>query len=112
MERLLSLLYLKIMRQDRNLSSLAEGKGRTTIRISFCRAFCTNTSKELQAQRCIALYHSAIAHIYEINDICSKNDYYQFADKLVRQGRGFWHLLCMDSAQLHGSKCLLRGSRL
>ena len=58
---------------------------------------CTNTSKNWQAQRRMGLYHSAMAHIIpEINDICSKDDYYRFADKLVRQGRGFWHLLCMD----------------
>ena len=38
--------------------------------------------------------------IPEINEICSKNDYYRFADKLVRQGRGFWHLLCMDGAEI------------
>ena len=49
----------------------------------------------------MGLYHSAMAHIIpEINDICSKDDYYRFADKLVRQGRGFWHLLCMDGAEI------------
>ena len=64
---------------------------------------CTNTSKGWQAWRCMGLYHSAMAHIIqEINDICSKDDYYRFAlaDKLVRQGRGFWHLLCMDGADI------------
>ena len=64
---------------------------------------CTNTSKDWQAQRRMGLpvYHSAMAHIIpEINDICSKDDYYRFADKLVRQGRGFWHLLCMDGAEI------------
>ena len=51
---------------------------------------CTNTSKDWQAQRRMALYHSAMAHIIpELNDICAKDDYYRFADKLVRQGRGF-----------------------
>ena len=55
----------------------------------------------LQALRRMALYHSAMAHIIpEINHICSKNDYYRFADKVVRQGRGFWHLLCMDGAEI------------
>ena len=62
---------------------------------------CTNISKDWQAQRRMGLYHSAMAHIIqEINDICSKDDYYRFADKLVRQGRGFWHLLCMDGAEI------------
>ena len=47
---------------------------------------CTNTSKDWQAQRRMGLYHSAMAHIIpEINDICSKDDYCRFADKLVRQ---------------------------
>ena len=62
-------------------------------------------SKGWQAQRRMALYHSAMAHIIpELNDICAKDDYYWFADKLVaclvRQGRGFWHLLCMDGAEI------------
>ena len=53
---------------------------------------CTNTSKDWQpeAQRSMALYHSAMAHIMiipELNDICAKDDYYRFADKLVLQGR-------------------------
>jgi hypothetical protein len=49
----------------------------------------------------MGLYHSAMAHIIpEINDICSKDDYYRFADKLVRQGRGLWHLMCMDGAEI------------
>ena len=45
---------------------------------------CTNTSKDWQAQRSMALYHSAMAHIMiipELNDICAKDDYYRFADK-------------------------------
>lgn len=62
---------------------------------------CTNTSKEWQTQRRLALYHSALAPIIdEVNEICSKNAYYRFADKLVRQGRGFWHLLSMDGAEI------------
>ena len=62
---------------------------------------CTNTSKEWQTQRCLALYHSAMAPIIdEVNQICSKNAYYRVADKLVRQGRGFWHLLSMDGAEI------------
>ena len=62
---------------------------------------CTNTSKEWQSQRRLAIYHAAMAPIIdEINEICSKDDFYRFADKLVRQGRGFWHLLSMDGAEI------------
>ena len=62
---------------------------------------CTNTSKNWQTQRHMALYHSAMAHIIpELKDICAKDDYYRFAVKLVRQYRGFWHLLCMDGAEI------------
>ena len=49
----------------------------------------------------MALYHSAMAHLIpEINDICAKDDYYRFADKLVLKGREFWHPLCMDGADI------------
>jgi len=61
---------------------------------------CTNTSKDWQAQRRMALYYSAMAHIMiipELNDICAKDDYYRFADKLVLQGSWFWHLLPRDA---------------
>ena len=62
---------------------------------------CTNTSKEWQSQRRLAIYHAAMSPIIdEINEICSKDDFYRFADKLVRQGRGFWHLLSMDGAEI------------
>ena len=64
-------------------------------------AACTNTNKEWQSQRRLALYHAAMAPVIdEINEICSKDDYYRFADKLVREGRGFWHLLSMDGAEI------------
>ena len=62
---------------------------------------CTNTNKEWQSQRRLAIYHAAMSPIIdEINEICSKDDFYRFADKLVRQGRGFWHLLSMDGAEI------------
>jgi len=49
-------------------------------------AACTNTNKEWQSQRRLALYHAAMAPVIdEINEICSKDDYYRFADKLVRE---------------------------
>ena len=49
------------------------------------------------------VYYSAMTHIIpEINKKCSKNGYYwfKFADKLVLQSRSFWHLLCMDGAEI------------
>ena len=62
---------------------------------------CTKVSKEWQTQRRLSLYHSAMAPIIaEVNEICSKDAYYRFADKTVRKGRGFWHLLCMDGAEI------------
>lgn len=62
---------------------------------------CTNTSSQWQTQRRLGLYHSAMAHIIEeVNEICSKNSFYRFADKLVRPGRGFWHVMSMDGAEI------------
>lgn len=42
-----------------------------------------------------------MSHIVpEVNEICSTERYYRFADKLVRKGRGFWHLLSLDGAEI------------
>ena len=61
----------------------------------------TNTNKEWQAQRRLAVYHGSMGHIVpEINEICSTDRYYGFADKVVRCGRGFWHLLSLDGAEI------------
>lgn len=61
----------------------------------------TNTNKEWQAQRRLAVYHGSMSHIVpEINEICSTDRYYRFADKVVRCGRGFWHLLSLDGAEI------------
>ena len=38
--------------------------------------------------------------IADVNDICSTDRHFQFADKLVRRGRGFWHLLSLDGAEI------------
>ena len=66
---------------------------------------CTKVSKEWQTQRRLSLYHSAMAPIIaEVNEICSKDAYYRFADKTVRKGRGFWHLLCMDGAEIAANR--------
>ena len=47
-------------------------------------------------------YHSAMAPIIiaDVNDICSMDRHFRFADKVVRRGRGFWHLLSLDGAEI------------
>ena len=64
---------------------------------------CTNTagSKGWQAYRRSALYHSAMAPIIaDVNDICSVDRHFQFADKVLRRGRGFWDLLSLEGAEI------------
>jgi hypothetical protein len=38
--------------------------------------------------------------VAEVNDICSTDRHFRFADKVVRCGRGFWHLLSLDGAEI------------
>jgi len=38
--------------------------------------------------------------IAEINALCSEDKYFRFADKKVRPGRCFWHLLSMDGLEI------------
>ena len=38
--------------------------------------------------------------IADVNDTCSTDRHFRFADKLVRRGRGFWHLLSLDGAEI------------
>ena len=65
---------------------------------------CTNVTKDWQAHRHCALYHSAMAPIIaDVNDICSSDRHFRFADKVVRHGRGFWHLLSLDGATTCGT---------
>ena len=62
---------------------------------------CTNTDKEWQRLRRLSLYHRAMDHIVaDVNQMCSIDRYYRFADKVVRPGRAFWHLLSMDGAEI------------
>lgn len=62
---------------------------------------CTNIDTEWQRLRRVGLYHKAMAPIIaDVNDICSTERYYRFADKVVRCGRAFWHLLSMDGAEI------------
>jgi hypothetical protein len=61
----------------------------------------SNVDKDWQAQRRLALYHNAMAHIVaDINDLCSTDRHYRFADKISRCGRGFWHFLSLDGAEI------------
>ena len=61
----------------------------------------SNVDKDWQAQRLLALYHDAMAHIVvDVNDLCSTDRHYRFADKIVRCGRGFWHFLSLDGAEI------------
>jgi hypothetical protein len=42
-----------------------------------------------------------MAHIVaDVNDLCSTDRHYRFADKIVRCGRGFWHFLSLDGAEI------------
>jgi hypothetical protein len=53
------------------------------------------------------LYHSSINHVIaEINELCSKDMYLQFADGQVRCSRAFYHLLVMDGQKVGAAlKC-------
>ena len=58
----------------------------------------TNTDVEWQRRRRLSVYHSAMEHIVDdVNEICSTDRHYRFADKVVRCGRGFWHFLSIDA---------------
>ena len=61
----------------------------------------TNTDVEWQRRRRLSVYHSAMEHIVDdVNEICSTDRHYRFADKVVRCGRGFWHFLSLDGAEI------------
>ena len=63
--------------------------------------YCTNVNKDWQAYRRSDLYHRAMAPIIaDVNDVCSKDKRFRFADKPVRHGRGFWHFLSIDGAEI------------
>ena len=38
--------------------------------------------------------------MHEVNEICSTERYYRFADKVVRKGRGFVHFYSLDGAEI------------
>jgi len=47
------------------------------------------------------LYHCCMDPVVEeINQLCSEDNYFRFADGKVRLGRCFWHLLSMDGLEI------------
>ena len=64
-------------------------------------AFTNNV--ELQRYRRLDLYHRCmpVDHVVdEINQLCSEDKHFRFADGKVRLGRCFWHLLSMDCLEI------------
>ena len=62
---------------------------------------CTNTDKDWQTQRRLNLYHRAMDPVIaEINELCKNAKYYHWADKLVRPGMAFWHIISMDGLEI------------
>ena len=57
--------------------------------------------KDWQAQRRLNLYHRAMDPVItEINELCKTERYYRWADKLVRPGKAFWHIISMDGLEI------------
>jgi hypothetical protein len=62
---------------------------------------CTNEDKDWQAQRRLNLYHRAMDPVItEINELCKTERYYRWADKLVRPGKAFWHIISIDGLEI------------
>ena len=54
-----------------------------------------------QRHRRLDLYHRCMDPVIaELNELCAEDKYFRFADKKVRQGRCFWHLLSMDGLEI------------
>ena len=63
-------------------------------------AFTVN-NVEWQRHRRLDLYHRCMDPVIaELNELCAEDKYFRFADKKVRQGRCFWHLLSMDGLEI------------
>jgi hypothetical protein len=61
----------------------------------------SNVNKDWQAQRQLALYINAKAHIVaDVNALCLTDGHYSFTDKIVWFGRGFWHFLSPDGVEI------------
>ena len=60
-----------------------------------------NNDVEWQRYRRLSLYHSCMDYVVdEINELCSEDQYFRFADGRVRLGRCFGHLLSMDGLEI------------
>jgi hypothetical protein len=59
---------------------------------------CTNTDETWQRLRCLNLFLRSV--IAEINKLCKNPRYYRWADKLVRLGQVFWHIIKMDGLEI------------
>jgi hypothetical protein len=61
----------------------------------------TNNNLEGQRYRRLDLYHRCMDIVVaEINELCSVDKHFRFADGKVRLGRCFWHLLSMDGLEI------------
>jgi len=61
----------------------------------------TNNNLEEQRYRRLDLYHRCMDIVVaEINELCSVDKHFRFADGKVRLGRCFWHLLSMDGLEI------------
>ena len=62
---------------------------------------CTNQDKGWQSQCRINMFHRAMDPVIaEINELCKTAKYYRWADKLVRLGLAFWHIISMDGLEI------------
>ena len=62
---------------------------------------CTNNNVAWQLYRSLDLYHRCMEKVIaEINDHCSEDRHFRFADGKVREGQCFWHLLSMDGLEI------------
>lgn len=62
---------------------------------------CTINSVPWQRYRRMDLYHRCMDYVVaEINELCSVDNHFRFADGKVREGRCFWHLLSMDGLEI------------
>lgn len=61
----------------------------------------TSNKVEWQRYRRLELYHRCMDIVVaEINELCSADKHFRFADGKVREGRCFWHLLSMDGLEI------------
>ncbi len=62
---------------------------------------CTNTDQDWQRQHRLDMYHRAMDPVIaEINELCKTARFYRWADKLVRLGCAFWHIISIDGLEI------------